>query len=822
MMKVVLRFLLCFVSLFAMIFCACMDTDSLEADIGTWSFSGVVVDGSTEKALNGVSISYIDNDGVVQNELCDTNGKFFIDKLPYGERTFVFNYIVSKNSYTSKKVVVSSYAEASSLGGVIGAVSKIIQLYPLTGVIAGTLVYQYPNTKYQLPAALTSVRISYTDSSMQNTEPVAFTAITDSIGYFKISGLPLAPGGVISFTNYKKKEATYTLASKTLTILKGNVPQDLGRLVYTTTDTLGWAASILTSNVLSSDGYGKTGVSVNGTFWYKLPVLLQPTSVSVTVNGAGSPMISTRMGHDTLFVTPVSQLAYDTLVEVKIAGFTLDGEKFDIALNGISRFSTEKSPYPVEANFWSQPWVAKGRFSIGQTLWVRFSEKLDTSLSLYTWTTSSAASTIYGSGNVANSKFRISGDTLFVTPDQRLNFTYNSTIGFNVRVRTLTGKYITYYDFYANTIEDPLYIVWTNTKDEMGRSRVDMGLRDTIKVVSSVSGFQVIGLSGGTAGLVPPGLMLSDVKVSKDTIFCVPSLALKSDTTYSVDFDLQFKDGSIRRDILGISWSTKKKLSIIGTDTRVNGLYRPLAAIGDSFKVTFSEPIDTGSNAAVVFHANIKDVRNVTRRSVVKWDKECRTAAIFVKDTLPTADFDAPAAYTATAVETKAVESVTFDLVTKSGEQVLGCKPDGTPISLHTEKGMCIVQTNIISDLDGRTSVQKDFNPITIFPVKGAVDLQFSRCFDTSKMRMDSLILHAGLHKTGAVIVPVSVSILKDLKTLRITPVGELEAKTEYYVWVKNIPAEKIAGAAAINKHSGTFSGQSSSAYLLDRPFKTQ
>lgn len=819
-MKASQRLLLLSALIFCVILSSCLKNNGV-SEIGTWKFSGVIIDGATEKALNRVQITYLSTEGVEHCVLSDTSGKFFIDNLPYGERTFTFS-IDSGNSYTSKRVVVSSYAEASSIGGVIGDVSRIVRLYPLKGSINGALMYQPKGTEYELPAVSASVRLVYKDSLMENTEPASFTAVTDSNGKFNISQLPLAPGAIISFDNFKSKNVSYTLASKSLNFLNGREQENLDDLVYTTTDTAGGITTILTSNVLSTDGFGKTGVSVNDTIWYQLPVRLQSGSLSVTINGTGSPAFTAVISLDTLFLIPRTQLNYDTLIEVKISGLTTDGERFDLTLDGVSRFRTERCPYPIEANFWSQPWTVNGRFGMGQTLWVRFSEVLDTSKSVFNWTTSSAALTLYGSGSSANSTFRISADTLFVTPDQRLNIAYNSTMGFNVQCRTIDGKYLKYYDFGVNTIEDPLYLVWTNTRDGQGKTRNDMGLLDTIKLVSSMSGYKVIGFSVGDTGIVPPGLMLSDVKVSGDTIICILSLSLVSDTAYSIDFDLQFTDNTIRRDVLGVRWITKKKVTIVSVDTKRNGNYRPLAAIGDSFKVTFSEPIDTSINASVAFRVNIKDVKNVTKRTLVRWDKECRTATILLLDTLPTADYDAPAAYTATATRTMAVASVTFDLVTKTGEQVIGCKPDGDPVALHTEKGLCIVKTNIISNLDGRTSVEKDFTPVTGFPRDGVIELEFNRIIDTSRMRMDSLTLHAGVHKGGAVIVPVKVAIKQDLKTLLIDPVDSLEAKTDYYIWVKNIPALKIFGAAAINKHGGTFTGQSSSAYLLDRPFKTQ
>lgn len=822
-MNVFPRLLLLFViCLFVLLPSSCLMHSNSGSELGTWNFSGVVVDGSTEKSLRGVEISYVDNDGEVKSTQCEADGKFFIDNLPYGERTFVFNYAGSDSNYTSRNIVVASYAEASSLGGVIGDVAKIVTLYPLTGRVSGTLVYQPHGTDYQLPAASASLHLAYEDSSMVNAEPTLFTTETDSSGKFIISGLPLAPGGIIGFDNFEKKDVLFTLGSIKIGSLINGKSIDIGKLIYTTIDTIGWKATMLTSNVLSADGFGRKDVSVDDTIWYKLPVMLQPGSVVATLNAGGAPNVNAIVKKDTLFLVLANQLAYDTLVEVKIEGNTTDGEKFDITLGGAARFRTEKSPYPVETNFWSQPWLSTGRFDIGQTLWVRFSEKLNTTLSNYTWVSSSAASTIYGTGVSTNAKITISGDTLFITPDQRLQFTYNSTIGFNVQARTLKGKYLQYYDFAIQTIEDPLYTVWTNTRDGMGNDRVDIGLRDTLKVVSSLSKFSVVGVSAGATGIAPPGLLLSDVKVAGDTIIYLPSLSMKSDTVYSVDFDIKLSDGTIRRDVLEMTWTTKNKVAIVGTDIRINGMYRPLAAIGDSFKVTFNEPIDTSAKAAVVFRVNIKDVNDVKMRSNVRWDKPCQTATVFVLDTLPTADFDAPAAYTATATGTRAVVSVTFDLVTKSGEQVLGCKPEGDPISLHSEKGLCIINTTIVPNLDGRTSVENDFTPATEFSLDGVIKVQFSRPVDTATMRMDSLGLYAGIHKAGAVIVPSKVTLQSDLMTVLIDPSESLEMKTNYYLWIKGVPARGIAGAAPINKHGGTFTGTSGASYLLDRPFRTE
>lgn len=801
---------------------SCLKNDDLEDEIGSWSFSGTVLDGESELPLSDVVISYPDEDGTIQSILSNTEGNFFINDVPYGERTFKFALSSDDTTYTHKTLVVSSETESVALGGVIGDVSQVVYLYPRTGSISGTLFYQPKGTDYKLPVSSSVVKIEYRDALMQNTEPGVLSTFTDSLGNFILGSLPVVPGGILTFSSYERGGVTYTAPSMLVQNIHTDRVMPIGAISYSTTDSSTTGnKSILKSNVLTSDGFGLTDISVNSEIWYKIPTLLKTASAFLEISGAEAIDVSTRLSNDTVYITPLSDLPYSSLVAVRIIGQDLSGSKWNIELDGIKQFKTEKSAYPVETNFWEKSWQVKGRFSNNDTLWVRFSEELDTLSSSLQWIATSAESKFYGSGSKKNGSVWISKDTLYLVPDQRLPITYNSTLGFHVSVKTLSGKISEFYDFVVNTIEDPLFMVWTNTKDALGRTRVDMGLRDTIKVVSSISNFSVVGVSIGDTGLAPPGLLLSDIEIKEDTIIYMPSFSMTPDTSYSLDFDLELPDGQLRQNVLGVSWETKKSVTIVDVDTRVNGMYRPMAAYGDSFTVTFSEAIDTSINAAVAFRVNIQDVWDIKKRSIVKWDSQCKMATIFPIDTLPTADFDAPAAYTATAVKTKAVESVTFDLVTKTGEQVLGCRPDGDPISLHTEKGMCLVMTNIIPSLDGRLSVEKGFTPTSEFPVDEAIDLQFNRLIDTTGMRMDSLILHVGIQKSGAVDVPTTATILPDLKTIRIIPNESLESKTKYYVVVKNIPAIGISSAAPIGKHGGLYSGTALNSYLLERPFTT-
>ena len=81
-------------------FSACSVTDSENSEYSKWTFSGMVIDASTGLALEGAIITYLDTDGDIDTAKTDENGNFFISNLPYGSRTFTFNYFsVNKKDY---------------------------------------------------------------------------------------------------------------------------------------------------------------------------------------------------------------------------------------------------------------------------------------------------------------------------------------------------------------------------------------------------------------------------------------------------------------------------------------------------------------------------------------------------------------------------------------------------------------------------------------------------------------------------------------------------------------------------------------------------
>jgi hypothetical protein len=394
-------------------------------------------------------------------------------------------------------------------------------------------------------------------------------------------------------------------------------------------------------------------------------------------------------------------------------------------------------------------------------------------------------------------------------------------MGFKVKVMSAGGKRSDTLDVIAEIVPDIYFIKWTNTKDPQGNMRGDFGPLDSVVIVSNVPIAEIRGVSGVSGGNVPYGLTMSNITLrGNDTIVFKPSLYLLPDSTYGMDFDVLFQDGAVRYDVLGVTWKIARKIQILSVDNTQSSMFRSFRVIGDSLTVAFSKPIDTGIGAAVPFRVIMTDVNGNSVRSSVRWDPACTVATIINLDTLPTADFNASPAYTPDAVTTRAVESVAFDLITRDGEQAMGLSPQNEDIEIHTERGLCVVNTNILSGHDGRTEVDSGETPVNDFPVAGAVWITFNRALDTAVMNAGGLSNYAGIRDTGAVTSAIAFSA--DAKTISITPGANLNTATNYHVWLKDVPGAGIAGAAAINRNAGTCSGRASNNALLNRAFQAK
>ncbi|MBN1308872.1 MAG: hypothetical protein JXA18_13195 [Chitinispirillaceae bacterium] len=805
-------------------FMHCEITDPADT-FNTWTFSGYVIDGHTGDVLEDVTVYYLKTGTNEQSVTTGSNGSFLIDELPYGERNFRFVYQRkgSSTKYTEKSVLASCWRDASSsTEGVAGDVAQIVRLFPLTGSITGKLVVKIHESGMTVPAESSLVRITFSDTAMEGATPSVYEAVTDGDGVFKVKELPLASGLTFVIPEYTVNQVSYRLSAPPSVVLFPDRVVSIGNLYLTASDTTDWPINSVTSNVISKDGFGKANVPVDVSLYYVLSTAPDPSTVQATIEGGGDPEAIVTVHKDTVFVEPVRNFDYNASVVVTIQGSDRDGNRIYLKFDGIKQFTTEQGVFPVASNTWDATGEPVSNFRLYDTMWAAFSQPLDTSPANIEWYESDADIDIFGSGTNTNATIRIRGDTLFVAPDLRLAVEYGKTVGFKVTVTAQNGKQSDSIDFIAKLTESIYFVKWTNTKDQLGNIRSDFGIEDSVVIVSNVKIREVTAISDVEDATPPADMTLDNIRISGDTIIYKPSLNLALNTTYGMDFNVTFANGVRRDNVLAVTWKTRTGVMILSTNNRQGGSFRALSTYGDSLAMTFSKAINTRSNAPVRFKVNMHDVNGMQIRTEVQWDSTNTRAVIFPKDTLPTADFDASPAYTIDATNTRAVDSVTFDLTTADGEQVFQFGLPGERIELHTEKGICVTNATILSNHDPLLDVNVNETPIDTFDVKGYIDISFSRTVDTARMSAFDLSTFCGIEKkeTGLK-VPCAITFRSNNCTIRINPASALEVGKEYYVWLKGIPAYGIAGAAAINKHGGTFTGSGANGRLLAKPFKT-
>jgi hypothetical protein len=456
-------------------------------------------------------------------------------------------------------------------------------------------------------------------------------------------------------------------------------------------------------------------------------------------------------------------------------------------------------------------------------MWVQFSETLDSNVSTIEWFESDADNDIFGSGSKTNAAIWINGDTLFVKPDQRLAVDFGETMGFKATVVAQDGKRSNPLDFTVELIESDYYIKWTNTKDQFGNIRDDFGVMESVVVVSSIPIAEITSISAISDVNPPPDMTLDNIKLSGDTIIYKPTLRLKSNTTYGMDFNVTFQNGIKQPDILAVRWKTLSGVRILSINNKQGGNFRKFNVIGDNLIVTFSKNIDTSLSAPVRFKTHITDVNGIPIRTSVSWDTSRTMSTIQILDSLPAADYDASPAYTIDAVNTRAVDSVTFDLATIDGEQVFQLCPVNERIEIHTEKGLCAINTNILSIHDPLLEIDVNETPINVFPTDGTVQITFNRALDTTLMNIYGSTNYTGIEeKESGLKLPCTIQFSSNAMKIIISPTTSLNIGKGYYVWIKDIPGLAITGADAINKHAGSYNGKASGNRLLKTAFKTE
>ncbi len=579
---------------------------------------------------------------------------------------------------------------------------------------------------------------------------------------------------------------------------------------------------ILSSNVLTEDGIGKTGVPVNTPLRYVLSRTPDQEFIDVEFIDAGEAEPDVSVRGDTLIAEHSDHFPGNTRIGVSISGEDTSGNSIDIELDSDKRFKTRQSVHAVESNAWRSSEEYKSEFSLYDTVWVRFSQVLDQAEDAVEWYSSDTDRDIYGRGEKENASVRIAGDTLCVVPDQRLSVNYGETMGFNISVLAESGSVSDSIEVSVPVMERTYSVAWTNTKDEMGNMRKDMSVMDSIVVVPNTSIGGIRGVSGYNDRTLPADMMLDNIRLRGDTIVYVPQVPFSPGVTYGIDFDITDPDGIRTNDILGVMWGCQQDIRIVSADNRENGVFREFASIGDTLRVEFSKGIDTSSNAPVEFRVKMEDVNGNMIQTGTVWESDNKAVLIYNTTPYPVADYDAPLGNTEEAYRSRAVNSVAFDLTAEDGEQAYNLSPANDSIEIHTEPGLVPVESNILESNNSDYAVLPDDKPVSGFSASGAVSVTFNRALDVSAITSQGDSLFAGLVEDGGDVVASEISFSNSDRTLIITPDAELASDTDYHVWFRYLPGLNISEAEAVNDHSGRFSGQADGNHLLDRSFSVE
>lgn len=781
-----------------------------------WTFKGQIENGLTGDWLVGAVVTYNQSDSTPISDTTDTNGTFSIKGIPAGEAHFQVSYTKDTTTAFTKAIIsdASSAQGANSNEDILMDQSQIVSLYPLNGAIAGNLKAQNTNSaagSFIMPNA--HLTLTYNTAGMH---PSLFTTTSDSTGSYSFNSIPVTgTSPVLSVAPISLNGEVYTFTPVNVeNITEGYTVPLIDQIMSAASNT---ELEILASNVLSNDGQGLNNVPIDISPYYVLSEALDSSTIEISEDGADFDALITISG-DTIIIDPVNNFNSGDIINFVIYGQTLSGKYVTLDLTSPNRnFKTEKSIFVVGSNIINADGDPVSNFPLYSEIWIKYSEALDTNVSEILWTAAPDADhNIYASGTAQpNATARVSGDTLFITPDNRIALNYGSMLGFSINVSTPNGKTSGYIPFYANLEESNFFIQWTNALDSLGNIKDQFGLRDTVIIVASQAIAKITKISGN-GNTTPTDISLDNltISVTGDTIRYIPAVKLAGGTTYGIDFDVILPNGAKLTDQLSTTWKTEDNIQIVSTNNRdvSTGLFRAFKVLGDSLVVKFSKAIDTSSSAPTIFRLN--DWYGIIDYTVT-WSADLKIATIKNTSPLQAGGFSEDAYKTGAA--TAVYPDIDFAVTASNGEEIKSLKPDNTDLELHTEQEIWLAGCNALTKVSPLRpidigSVGPYFNgqPDTVSPSSN-ITLTFNRAVDTSAIKANPSNLYSDffkLSKVGSSIdLEFALTFSADAKTITLNPVSDLETGAKYDLVVTDIPA------IGINE---TFSGNGESNTLIE------
>jgi hypothetical protein len=496
----------------------CTSEKSLSpSDASGLVFSGAVIDGYHKTPLNGVTITYLDNDGITSRVITtNQKGIFTIRNFPVGKINFTFEKNAEdslETAYTSRLMTISSAGVSTDPAGI----QTLIPLYPLTGRLHGTIQRRFFQGAAEYPAGDVFVKIRYPGNAMIGCFPSTFQAKTDSSGFFSFTGLPLADSMLVEVVNASIMDITY----KALPFLQPELISDVHVQMNAITmePVADRFAYIKASNVVSYEGVGLNNVPVDATLFFVLSCAIDSASVHVEFEGGGSPKAIVTIRGDTIFVKPVFHFAYKEQVTTVINCLDTAGKQIHIVLDGIRRLTTISNPVFIKTS---------------NVLLDNGSGKTDVPVSVipyYVFSTtpdSAKITVVFSGGGSPKAVASVRGDTVFAAPV--VFFQHNAKVAAAIEGWDLGGNPIkfTLDGEKAFSTESEVFPVASNTWDPQGNQAVNFTPYDTMWVKYSES----LASSGDAVEWLYPevskkiygkgSMVNAQTWISDDTLFVLP------------------------------------------------------------------------------------------------------------------------------------------------------------------------------------------------------------------------------------------------------------------------------------------------------------
>jgi hypothetical protein len=197
---------------------------------------------------------------------------------------------------------------------------------------------------------------------------------------------------------------------------------------------------------MDTDQKGYKNVSPLAVPYFVFNEAITENNLGVSMTGDSAFILTPQVKGDTLFLKHDRPLPASTEFSTTIVAYTKKkNERIEITLDGASAFTTDRGLYAVTSNAWPQNEKYRASFSIDDTLWVKFSEKLSKNVERVQWHFIAKASrTISCNGSFATADAWISKDTLFVQMREKIldARTPGDSVGMDVTVYAESGLYL--------------------------------------------------------------------------------------------------------------------------------------------------------------------------------------------------------------------------------------------------------------------------------------------------------------------------------------------------------------------------------------------